>query len=202
LQARAQVGNKHASALRTRQGDGVVSSALLPVQFQSKLLPFEDLQVIRTGIHQQSEKPMLAKGKNAAITWSHDLAVVALVKGQRAVEISGDQRAEAVYTFDSPPSRPKLRIVKVASTDAAAPGETIDFTLRFDNIGNEAVGNVTIVDNLTTRLEYVEASAQSSVKANFLTEANEGGSLVLRWEITDPLEPGQGGVARFQCRVR
>ncbi|MBI1904577.1 MAG: DUF11 domain-containing protein [Planctomycetia bacterium] len=202
LQARAQVGGKHASALRTREGDGVVSSALLPIQFQSKLLPYEDLQVIRTGIHQQWEKPMLAKGKNAAVTWSHDLAVVALVRGQRAAEVSGDQRAEAVYTFDTPPGRPKLRIVKVASTDAAAPGETIDFTLRFDNVGDQAVGNVTIADNLTTRLEFVEGSAQASVKADFSTEANEGGSLVLRWEIADPLEPGQGGVVRFQCRVR
>ena len=41
-----------------------------------------------------------------------------------------------------------------------------------------------------------------SVKADFFAEENEGESLVLRWEIIDPLEVGQGGIIRFQCRVR
>jgi hypothetical protein len=91
------------------------------------------------------------------------------------------------------------------------------------------MGNVTILDSLTTRLEYIPDSAQASVKANgwelddkgelvrdpesgrprraqnpvtFSTQVNQGDSLILRWEIRDPLEPGQGGVIRFQCRVR
>ena len=86
----------------------------------------------------------------------------------------------------------------------------VDFTLRFDNLGNQAVGNVTIMDNLVTRLEYVEGSAQSSVPASFSTQRNEAESLVLRWEITNPVFPPDdpeqrkptGGVLRFQCRVR
>jgi hypothetical protein len=61
---------------------------------------------------------------------------------------------------------------------------------------------VTIIDNLTTRLEYVPGSAQSTLGADFFTLENEGESLVLRWEIRDPLEKGQGGIIRFQCRVR
>jgi hypothetical protein len=61
---------------------------------------------------------------------------------------------------------------------------------------------VTILDNLTTRLEYVPESAQSSVKANFSASANDGESLTLRWEILEPLKPGDGGLVRFKCRVR
>ena len=61
---------------------------------------------------------------------------------------------------------------------------------------------MTIVDNLTTRLEYMNDSAKSSRRADFYSERNEAESLVLRWEITDPLEPGEGGVVRFKCRVR
>ena len=64
------------------------------------------------------------------------------------------------------------------------------------------IGDVTIIDNLTTRLEYVPDTAQCSIPAAFSTQVNEGDSLVLRWEITDPLEPGEGGVIRFDCRVR
>ena len=89
----------------------------------------------------------------------------------------------------------------VASTQTAQPGEFIDFTLRFDNVGDQPLGNIVLIDNLTTRLEYVADSAQSSVKAEFAAQGNEGESLVLRWEITDPIEPGEGGIVRFRCRV-
>jgi hypothetical protein len=61
---------------------------------------------------------------------------------------------------------------------------------------------VTIVDNLSARLEYVPDSAKSTLETDFFTEANESGSLVLRWEIHDPLEPGDGGVLQFKCMVR
>jgi uncharacterized repeat protein (TIGR01451 family) len=93
-------------------------------------------------------------------------------------------------------------VIKVASTQFAAPGATIDFTIRFDNVGDDVIGNVTVVDNLTTRLEYVPDTAQCSVPAEFSTQPNEGESLALRWEITNPLERGQGGIIRFRCRVR
>jgi hypothetical protein len=45
-------------------------------------------------------------------------------------------------------------------------------------------------------------SAQSSVDANFLTEPNASGSTILRWEIGDPVEPGEGGILRFRVKVR
>ena len=62
--------------------------------------------------------------------------------------------------------------------------------------------DVTIVDSLTTRLEYVPDSAQCSVPAKFMTQENDGESLVLRWEIAEPLQVGDGGLIRFKCRVR
>ena len=61
---------------------------------------------------------------------------------------------------------------------------------------------MTILDNLTTRLEYVPDSAQSSLEATSAPSPTSAGSQVLRWEIKDPLPAGQGGVVRFRCRVR
>ena len=43
---------------------------------------------------------------------------------------------------------------------------------------------------------------QCSREGTFSTETNEGGSVVLRFELKDPLEAGQGGVIRFCCKVR
>jgi uncharacterized repeat protein (TIGR01451 family) len=98
---------------------------------------------------------------------------------------------------------PRLRLCKIADKSEAKPGEIIHFTLRFDNVGDQKIGNVTIIDNLMPRLEFVEGSAESSVKAEFKTEAKlPEESLVLRWEITEPLKVNEGGIIRFQARVR
>ena len=61
---------------------------------------------------------------------------------------------------------------------------------------------MTIVDNLSTRLEYIPDSASSTLDAQFFTEPNGAGSLLLRWEIREPVEPREGGVLRFRCLVR
>ena len=61
---------------------------------------------------------------------------------------------------------------------------------------------MTILDSLSTRLEYVPDSAQCSVDAKFSTQPNEGDSVVVRCEVTKPLDPGKGGILRFRCRVR
>jgi uncharacterized repeat protein (TIGR01451 family) len=124
-----------------------------------------------------------------------------LLDNRQAVAHVGVQTAGTVYLLVEP-NNPKLRLVKLASTDAAHPGEEVEFTLRFDNVGDRVVGNVTILDSLATRLEYVEGSQKCSLDAQFEARANDGESLKLRWQITEPLKPGQGGVIQFRCRVR
>ena len=81
-------------------------------------------------------------------------------------------------------------------------GDIIEFTVRFDNTGDQTIGNVTVLDNLTPRLEYIPESQECNLKSTFVTQINKSQSLVLRWEITDPLKVGQGGIIRFKCRVR
>jgi uncharacterized repeat protein (TIGR01451 family) len=202
VQPERQVGAKKASGYRTHQGDGMLSDALLPHAFSNVYQPYENLWIIRHGILEQSDKAWLAKGAAAAIAWTHLQAVQVILDDVVAGEVTGDRRAEAIFAVDDTPGAAKLRVIKVASDQTVKPGETVDFTIRFDNVGCSTIGNVTIVDNLTTRLEYVPDSAQSSLKADFSTQPNDGDSLVLRWEIADPIKPGDGGVVRFQCRVR
>jgi len=197
-----QVGTKKASGYRMRQGDGMLSTALLPHGFENVYQPFENLWIIRHGILEQSDKAWLAKGTAAAVAWTNLQAVQVILDDVVAGEVTGDRRVQAVFSVDDTPGAAKLRVIKVASDQTVKPGETVDFTIRFDNVGCSTIGNVTIIDNLTTRLEYVPDSAQSSLAADFSTQPNDGDSLVLRWEIADPIKPGDGGVVRFQCRVR
>jgi uncharacterized repeat protein (TIGR01451 family) len=201
-QARGELGTKIASAYRGRQSDGAMSSALFASGFQDTFLPFENLSAIRQGIFQQAEKARLIEGVQAAIVWSQDLAVQAVLNGRVAIALTQNERTEEIFTVKDLRNSPKLRVIKVASTQSAQPGEFVDFTLRFDNVGDQPLGNIVLVDNLTTRLEYVPDSAQSSLAARFAVEPNEADSLVLRWEIDDPIDPGEGGIVRFRCRLR
>lgn len=201
VQPVGEIGTKFVNIERLKQSEGIVSSVLRPVELANKLLPFEDFEIIRTGVILQSEKARLAESVQAAITWSHDQAVQAVIEKQIAHVETGDQRAQVTFTVDTP-NHPRLRVLKIASTNMARPGEIVEFTIRYDNIGDQKIGNVTLLDNLTTRLEYVEGSAQSSHAAEFSVQPNEGDSSLVRWDFTDPLPAGVGGLVKFKCRVR
>jgi uncharacterized repeat protein (TIGR01451 family) len=190
-----------ASLMRERQQLGGLARALVVVEIDGSLAPYADLQVVRSGAISNDEKALVARASLAAITWSGDQSPQVEIGERHAQAAVRDAQPGTIYHLRDP-KKPRLRLVKLASTGAAQLGELVEFTLRFDNIGTQVVGNVTIMDHLTTRLEYVEGSATSSVKANFLTEPHTDGSTVLRWEIDEPIEAGQGGVLQFKCKVR
>ena len=148
-----------------------------------------------------ASKPIIKRGVQAAVAWNGDQAAQVVFSNRQAVAVVGLKQPGIVYQTDEP-GDPRLRLVKLASTNNALPGEEVEFTLRFDSIGDQMIGNVTIIDNLTTRLEYVPNTAKSTVAASFSSVPNGAGSTVLRWEIKDPLKPGEGGVLQFKCRVK
>ena len=84
----------------------------------------------------------------------------------------------------------------------ASPGDRIRFTIRFENLGTQKLGNAVIVDSLSPRLSYVDGSQHCSVEADFSIEPNDVGSSLLRWSVKSPIEGQQGGVISFDCLVR
>ncbi|MEZ6116265.1 MAG: hypothetical protein R3C28_06800 [Pirellulaceae bacterium] len=160
----------------------------------------EDVQVIRFGIYKSSEKAMLAERIEAADVWTDHQSAQVIVDSIVAVAEKSLHNPGLLYHVK--PGEPKLRVIKVASTGAAAPGEEVAFTLRFDNVGDQPIDQVTVIDNLTTRLEYVEDSAECDLDAEFKTDENNGDSLTVSWTIKEPIKPGEGGIIRFRCRVR
>lgn len=201
LQPVAEIGERATVTFLEKVPAAGIDAEVVAWAVQDRFKAYEDFDIIRRGIIEEGEKPFLAKSIDAAIQWTADLGVQVTIDGVKAVVLEGDQRAQATYRVDLP-DKPCLRVCKVASTPSAKPGEIVEFTLRFDNVGDQTIGNVTLVDNLTTRLELIPGSGQASVKADFSTEPNPQGSLILRWEINEPLKPGEGGIARFKCRVR
>lgn len=190
------------NSLRERTRTAGLEETVGAVEQAGDLLPYEDFAIIRFGKFDNSEKARLATRLAAAQSWTGDLPVQVLIDDRAAVETSGNLQLQSVHEFELPPGKPRLRIVKLASESQAQPGDTVDFTIRFDNVGDRKIGNVTVIDHLITRLEYVEDSQNCSVDADFFTQPNDSGSLTLRWEIREPMEVGDGGVIRFTCRVR
>lgn len=201
LQPDTRLGTKTPVDFRDRNAGLEVGVGRHLGAFHNSFMPYEDFLYVRLGIYEQSEKPRLTDSIDAALAWTGKQAAQVLVDGKPVATATGDLMPNEAYRYESSP-KPKLRIIKLASKLEALPGDIIDFTLRFDNVGNETVGNVTVLDNLTTRLEFVPNSDQCSLPAEFKPVLNENDTYILRWEISDPLEKGQGGIIRFKCKVR
>lgn len=189
------------SLLRNRDQAGELDRERRVAVTIGALAPYCNVQVVRTGEFVGRDVVKIARASLNAITWTGNQAAQVLLDSRKAQAEVGEQTPGTIYLLVQP-NNPKLRLIKLASTNQAKPGEEVEFTLRFDNVGDRVIGNVTIIDSLTTRLEYVEGSQKSSLKANFVTQPNDGDSLSVRWEIEEPLEPGQGGVIQFRTRVR
>ena len=201
LQAVRDIGTNPAVQLRSRQSHATLFAELRPKGFDNFYRVYENLAVIRTGIYVGHEEAILAQGTQAAVAWNHKQAVQIYLDNHAAGATVVSQKPQETFTHRLG-ANPRLRVIKVASTPVAEPGDEVSFTIRFDNVGNQPIGSVQIVDSLTTRLEYVPDSAQCSLKARFSTQPNEGESLVVRCLLSEPLPPGKGGVFRFRCIVR
>ncbi|MCA9265105.1 MAG: DUF11 domain-containing protein [Planctomycetales bacterium] len=196
------VRNLSPQGLGNVQQGSLLRKRLPPREFRQRLLPFENIEVISSGEYALADEALLAEGVSAAISWSN-IAAPQITVGRLQVDLEKASRGgQEVYHYHIGEDAAELRVVKIASTKHAQPGDTVHFTLRFDNVGDEEIGNVTIVDNLTTRLEYVEESQQCSVDANFDSLQNEGESLRLQWDIIKSLRPNEGGIIQFDCKVR
>ncbi len=187
--------------LESRTRGLLVDSPTRIREFDNSFKTYENLRLMRTGIFNNKEKGRLAIALERANSWNTEVAAQSTTNKIDIIIVEDVRRAHETVHIESDDNA-QLRLVKVASTEVALPGDIVEFTIRFDNVGARAIGNVTVLDNLTPRLDYIPDSEQCSVDARFVTEANSGGSNILRWEITDPLLPAKGGVIRFKCRVR
>ena len=196
-----QSWHRHASGFLDKTPPVGLENRQRLIGIHGQEIPYEDITDLQRELLTATEKARLAEMSLAAEVWSQDIAVQVVIDNIAAHEDIATTATQSVHIY-SMEGKPRLRICKLASRKEAAPGEIVEFTLQFENIGDQTIGNVTVIDNLTTRLEYVEASESCSLAADFSTAANQGESQTLRWEITKPMKVGEGGVIRFKCRVR
>lgn len=189
-----QVGTQAAAGEIQRDLGVKVASDAVGVQERHS-----DVGVIEVG---GKDTAWIADGMERANTWTQREDLRVFIDKTSATEAVKNVSAPSLYVVTEGEKKHEVRVYKVASSAAANPGEFVDFTIFFENAGDLPVGNIVLVDNLPARLEVQEDSAESSVDATFSYEPNKAGSLTLRWEVTQPLSPGEKGAVKFRCKVR
>ena len=187
-----------------RRGAGVGSTSGLGGYNNFQVVDSDSMTLLqRTFGFEGSARTQLERGAMNAKAWLGNEAIKIQINELAPMTATSIDGAAVFFQVEDKQSRTsKLRLIKVASKASAQPGEIVEFTLRFDNIGNQLIGNVTILDDLTGRLEFLPGSAVASLQSGFAPQPNARGTLTLRFEIIDPLPPGEFGVIQFQCRVR
>jgi uncharacterized repeat protein (TIGR01451 family) len=167
--------------------------------------PYELEQDLRIRLLRQIEfaREITKKYGTNVVYQVENTQVIGRVEGLALISAVAETRDITVPCDHAPeiPEQP-LYLYKWADKGAAEVGDIITFTLKYSNIGGKPITEVAVNDSLAGRLEYVPDSAQSSRDAVFTTEKNEAGSVILRWEVSGKLLPGQSGVVRFQAKVR
>ncbi len=133
-----------------------------------------------------------------------NVPVSATISG--VVEGAGEKKMswkpQELAGVELPPDRPGLAIIKRVNVSEAEPGDEVTFTILFRNMGNVPIRQVSVVDSLLPRLEYVAGSAQGPKGTVFTAAPNEVGSTELRWDLPGAIAPGMQGEVSFKAQVR
>ncbi|MEC9096901.1 MAG: DUF11 domain-containing protein [Planctomycetota bacterium] len=151
---------------------------------------------------QNSQEAQLSIQRQTALDQTDEETVKEFAYDLLPYRMLGNNKIQTNYHYEIAEGNSRLDIKKVASKQDALPGELLEFTITFKNTGDKAIGNVTIVDHLSRRLAYVEDSQNATVKSEFFVNPTGKDSVILRWEILDPMDVGETAAITFKCRVR
>ena len=191
-----------ASGLETDAGQGIVSQLRSPSVHDKLLNIYQSLAFVRFGRIDDADTARLNYGIQAATLWTREEYPVISAKTDMVLEGHFEEASATITAIDDRKSAENLRIVKLADKNTAVPGDDIEFTIRYDNLGGTEVHHTRIVDNLTPRLEYLENTATSDRDGRLVLQDNGEGSQILIWEMDEPLPAKTGGVVTFKVRVR
>lgn len=193
-----------ASGLESEQLQGNVSQVKRLAVHEKLLNVYQSLSFVQFGKLETRDAARLNYGIQASLVWTREQNPIIAAKTDVAMTGTYEAHAATIVGIDDKKSDEpgNLRLVKLADKQTALPGDVVEFTIRYDNMGPNTVHNVRIADNLTPRLAYVEDSATSDRDGRLVVQDNGEGSLVLVWELTNPLPPKTGGVVSFKARIR
>lgn len=191
-----------ASGLGAEAGDSSVGQVETTEQHIKIQNVYEDRNFFTEGQLQQGQEPVLAYGIQFAGEWTRDMNPVIVAADESGQQISGRFKAEEYVGTEDRRTPGELEILKTADREFAHPGEELTFTIRFTNHGGRPVYQVQILDHLTPRIEYISGSAFSKLNGVLDVTDESGGTQLLSFQLSEPLEAGQTGEITFRVKVR
>jgi uncharacterized repeat protein (TIGR01451 family) len=191
-----------ASGLKGRVYIDEESNNRAPVGYENITQVSSNVQNLSPELARNRQKPGMARVKVRlqGIKTAESPVVTAIEEGaSQAVMVWPPHEMTGVET---PPNRPGLAVVKRVSVVEAEPGDSVTYAIFYRNMGNTPIRNVTIVDSLLPRLEYVKGTSRGPQGTAFTTGVNRVGSTELRWTLPGVLAPGASGHVSFDVIVR
>lgn len=163
---------------------------------------FEDRLFLQRGELDRTEEAYLAEEVQLAATWTRDLNPVIVASDAFGQEVIASFSVEEYVGIEDKSKPGDLKIIKLVDKPTAQPGDIVTFTIHYENIGDRSLYRINLVDNLTPRLEFIDGTTDSDRKGEFTVEPNGEGSVIVTFELAEPLPGKTGGTLMFQCRVR
>ena len=154
---------------------------------------------------QRHEGFVLQQQIQNAMAWTRDQYPVLTASTTNASLIKATFKVQqTVGVEDERKTKGNIHVVKLADHEMAQSGDTITFTIRFENTGDFDVYDVSIVDNLTPRLDYVAGTAKIDGEhpGEVIVEDNGEGSSILTFNLDRELKGHDRGEITFEARVR
>ncbi len=154
---------------------------------------------------QRHEGFVLQQQIQNAMAWTRDQYPVLTASTTNASLIKATFKVQQqVGVEDERRTKGNIHVVKLADHEMAQSGDTITFTIRFENTGDFDVYDVSIVDNLTPRLQYVPGTAQIDGEhpGEVIVEDNGEGTSILTFNLDRELKGHDRGEITFEARVR
>lgn len=192
------------SGLESTSGQGDFASITRLAAHEKLINLFQDIGFLRTGLMEVDDVAAIQQGMQASMAWSREQSPIIAAKLDVPIEGRSDVHAAVITLIDDAKNNEpgELRVVKLADKQDAVSGDVIEFVIRFDNLGPNAVSGVRLIDNLTPRLSYIPDSATCTLPGQLVVTPNGVGSEILIWELENSLEARKGGVITFKARVR
>ncbi len=201
-EALAMLMRSRPSGLEAKSTDTSVHQTVNARKHVKLLNVYEDFRFFRDGQFARVNSAIIGEAIEAAIAWNGDRGVVIYAHDLAGQEVQGRFTSQDYTAVEDRSTPGDLKIVKIVDKTVAKPGDELTFTIRFDNVGDRALQNVRVVDNLSPRLKYIDGSVDSNRDGKLDTEDNQRGSQVLSFTFDGELKGHTGGWISFKCIVR
>jgi uncharacterized repeat protein (TIGR01451 family) len=187
--------------LRDRNRGVRVEGDLMPIQGSNVIEMMTTISKLELHLMLDEQKALLEEHATAAVAWTIGESVEVAIEDLKPPVLTRDDSVEAFTIYEFPDAG-RLRIIKMADKAHAQSGEEVGFVIRVQNVGDSAVNNVVVTDNLVTRLEYIADSQKTDLKSEFEAFPNSGDSVRLEWKLKEQLEVGDSFLIEFRCKLR